>query len=43
MEKRGAAHSDELAYLFSDENLQGEDGTVQRRLVKLWTNFVKHL
>ncbi|KAJ8714296.1 hypothetical protein PYW08_007916 [Mythimna loreyi] len=41
--KTGAAHSDELAYLFSDGALEGEDANVQRRLVKLWTNFVKHL
>ncbi|XP_075970931.1 pyrethroid hydrolase Ces2e-like [Anticarsia gemmatalis] len=43
VDKKGAAHSDELGYLFSDLELDGEDGTVQRRLVKFWTNFVKHL
>ncbi|CAD0204073.1 unnamed protein product [Chrysodeixis includens] len=43
LQKRGAAHSDELAYLFYDGNLEGEDGVMQRRLLKLWTNFVKHL
>ncbi|CAB3249590.1 unnamed protein product [Arctia plantaginis] len=43
VEKTGAAHSDELAYLFNELTLDGEDGIMQRRLVKLWTNFVKHL
>ncbi|KAI8424692.1 hypothetical protein MSG28_006647 [Choristoneura fumiferana] len=43
--KTGAAHSDELAYLFSDKGreLEGEDGEVQRKLVQLWTSFVKYL
>ncbi|XP_034834171.2 uncharacterized protein [Maniola hyperantus] len=43
--KWGAAHSDELAYLFPDKGrgLNGDDGTVQGNLVRLWTNFVKHL
>ncbi|XP_045777028.1 uncharacterized protein LOC123875319 [Maniola jurtina] len=45
MAKWGAAHSDELAYLFPDKgrDLNGDDGTVQGNLVRLWTNFVKHL
>lgn len=41
--KIGAAHSDELAYLFSGRDLKGDDEVVQRHLVKLWTNFVKYL
>lgn len=43
--KDGAAHSDELAYLFPDKGrkLDGEDGDAQRNVVKLWTNFVKYL
>ncbi|XP_068619344.1 juvenile hormone esterase-like [Battus philenor] len=45
MEKFGAAHTDELAYLFSENgrSLNGDDGKVQDILVTLWTNFVKHL
>lgn len=43
LQKKGAAHSDELAYLFYEGDLEGEDGVIQRRLIKLWTNFVKHL
>ncbi|KAJ2944716.1 hypothetical protein O0L34_g4074 [Tuta absoluta] len=42
-EKSGAAHSDELAYLFSGRDLDGDDGTVQQKLAKLWTNFAKYL
>ncbi|XP_061384461.1 esterase B1-like [Danaus plexippus] len=43
--KDGAAHSDELAYLFPDKGrkLDGDDGDAQRNVVKLWTNFVKYL
>ncbi|XP_031770120.2 cholinesterase-like [Galleria mellonella] len=41
--KMGAAHSDELAYLFSNEVLDGEDVAVQQRMVQLWSNFVKYL
>ncbi|XP_046971552.1 carboxylesterase 5A-like [Vanessa cardui] len=43
--KTGAAHSDELAYLFpaKGEKLEDEDGIVQENIVRLWTNFVKHL
>lgn len=43
--KAGAAHSDELAYLFPEttRDLEGEDGVVQRHLIRLWTNFVKYL
>lgn len=43
VEKAGAAHSDELAYLFTDRSLDGDDGIVQNNLLKLWTNFVKYL
>ncbi|XP_049877839.1 uncharacterized protein LOC126375040 [Pectinophora gossypiella] len=43
VKKTGAAHSDELAYLLSGKDLEGEDGTVQQRLVKLWSNFAKYL
>ncbi|KAI5634575.1 carboxylesterase family domain-containing protein [Phthorimaea operculella] len=42
-EKKGAAHSDELAYLFSGRDLDGDDGMVQQKLAKLWTNFAKYL
>ncbi|CAH0728692.1 unnamed protein product, partial [Brenthis ino] len=43
--KFGAAHSDELAYLFSEKgrDLDGDDGIVQGHLITLWSNFVKHL
>ncbi|CAK1547536.1 unnamed protein product [Leptosia nina] len=43
LEKQGAAHSDELAYLFpsSDMEFDGDDAIIQRHLVQLWTNFVK--
>ncbi|XP_041969338.1 uncharacterized protein LOC121726170 [Aricia agestis] len=42
--KRGAAHSDELAYLFpSAARLDDDDAIVQGRLIRLWTNFVKYL
>ncbi|KAG7297715.1 hypothetical protein JYU34_018432 [Plutella xylostella] len=43
--KRGAAHGDELAYLFPERGtpLQGEDAVIQSKLVMLWTNFVKFL
>lgn len=41
--KTGAAHSDELGYLFSGNQLNDDEGAVQKRLVKLWTNFVKDL
>ena len=43
VKKRGAAHGDELAYLLSERELDEEDRAVQRTLVELWTNFVKHL
>lgn len=43
--KLGAAHSDELAYLFPDKgrNLNGDDGIVQNHLINIWSNFVKYL
>ncbi|XP_059047598.1 esterase FE4-like [Achroia grisella] len=41
--KVGAAHSDELAYLFSDEDLEGDDEAMQQTMVRLWSNFVKFL
>lgn len=43
VQKAGAAHSDELAYLLSGTRLSGEERTVQMHLVKLWTNFVKYM
>ncbi|XP_028030642.1 carboxylesterase 5A-like [Bombyx mandarina] len=43
IQKSGAAHSDELAYLFSGRNLDKEDGLVQDLLVRFWVNFVIHL
>ncbi|CAH2094934.1 unnamed protein product [Euphydryas editha] len=45
MMKTGAAHSDELAYLFPEKGriLEGDDGVVQDNIIRLWTNFVKHL
>ncbi|XP_050354402.1 esterase FE4-like [Nymphalis io] len=45
MIKTGAAHSDELAYLFParGQRLDDDDGIVQENIVRLWTNFVKHL
>lgn len=45
MNKVGAAHSDELAFLFSENGrtLSGDDGKVQDKLVTLWANFVKYL
>lgn len=43
VDKVGAAHSDELAYLFSGRDFKGDDELVQRNLVMLWTNFVKYL
>ncbi|CAH2044897.1 unnamed protein product, partial [Iphiclides podalirius] len=45
MDKVGAAHSDELSYLFPENgrSLAGDDGKVQENLVALWSNFVKHL
>ncbi|KAG6442071.1 hypothetical protein O3G_MSEX002100 [Manduca sexta] len=42
VEKTGAAHSDELAFLFGSD-LDGDDGAAQEHLVRLWTNFVKYL
>ncbi|XP_023944601.1 fatty acyl-CoA hydrolase precursor, medium chain-like [Bicyclus anynana] len=45
MAKRGAAHSDELAYLFPSKgrDMEGDDGVVQGHIVRLWTNFIKKL
>lgn len=43
VKKTGAAHSDELGYLFSRDDYAGDDGSVQQRLILLWTNFVKYL
>ncbi|XP_028171873.1 acetylcholinesterase-like [Ostrinia furnacalis] len=45
LRKAGAAHSDELAYLFPEttSSMEGTDGTVQDNILRLWTNFVKHL
>lgn len=45
VQKTGAAHSDELAYLYPEDgsDLEREDGVVQEKLVHLWTNFVKYL
>ncbi|CAH4034149.1 unnamed protein product [Pieris brassicae] len=44
-EKTGAAHSDELGYLFPNDvvDFDGDDATVHQHLIKLWTNFVKNL
>lgn len=42
--KTGAAHSDELSYLFgADINFKDDDEIVQMNMLKLWTNFVKYL
>ncbi|XP_060805203.1 carboxylesterase 4A-like [Amyelois transitella] len=43
--KTGAAFSDELAYLFPavGQELEGPDRVVQENLIRIWTNFVKHL
>ncbi|XP_047993919.1 uncharacterized protein LOC125232334 [Leguminivora glycinivorella] len=43
--KTGAAHGDELAFLFPDkgQEFEGDDGEVQHTMVRLWTNFVKYL
>ncbi|KAL0868813.1 hypothetical protein ABMA27_007177 [Loxostege sticticalis] len=43
--KSGAAHSDELAYLFPETvgDMEGNDETVQKNLLRLWTDFVKYL
>ncbi|KAJ0173411.1 hypothetical protein K1T71_010560 [Dendrolimus kikuchii] len=44
VKKTGAAHSDELSYLFdAGVNLEGDDEAVQTNMVTLWTNFVKYL
>lgn len=43
VKKTGAAHSDELGYLFSRDDYEEEDGNVQQKLILLWTNFVKYL
>ncbi|XP_072929598.1 esterase FE4-like [Epargyreus clarus] len=45
LRKFGAAHSDELAYLFpqNGRDLEDDDGAVQQHLIRLWSNFVKHL
>lgn len=45
VKKTGAAHSDELAYLFPQDGKSygGDDGDIQERLLHLWSNFVKHL
>jgi carboxylesterase type B len=43
--KTGAAHSDELAYLFPERtnDMSGDDGVVQKHLLLIWSNFVKYL
>ncbi|XP_053613746.1 carboxylesterase 5A-like [Plodia interpunctella] len=45
VDKIGAAFSDELAYLFTDDGreLEGRDKTAQENLIRIWTNFVKYL
>lgn len=43
VEKSGAAHTDELSYLFPSKTLEPEDSFVQENLLELWSNFVKYL
>ncbi|XP_045502887.1 esterase FE4-like [Colias croceus] len=44
VQKSGAAHSDELAYLFpSDIDFDGDDVAVHQHMIQLWTSFVKDL
>ncbi|KAL4707337.1 hypothetical protein ACJJTC_005266 [Scirpophaga incertulas] len=43
--KTGAAHSDELGFLFPPRgmDMDAHDGNIHKQLVRLWTNFVKYL